>query len=156
MNKVMLVGRLVRDANFTDGEKRSRINFVIAVNRSYGPESDADFIPVVSFGKPGNGLAKLSSYLVKGKQVMVEGRLNINYDPANKKSWVAVVTDRVELLGGGPKKAAPVAETTPEVLDPEEEIEEETPAPAPAPSSRKPAAKPQPAAPADSSGYVSF
>ena len=77
---------------------------------------------------------------MKGKQVLVEGRLNINYDPANKKSWVAVITDRVELLGGGTKKAASV-EAQPEAV----------PAPVTAAPVSKPAAKTS-----GPEGYVSF
>lgn len=78
MNKLVLLGRLVRDpeVRYTPSE-RVVCQFTIAVDRPFANangQREADFIPVVIWGKAaetaGNSLAK-------GQRVLVEGRLQI-------------------------------------------------------------------------------
>ena len=70
MNKVMLVGRFVRDPETqqtTSGIKYSR--FTIAVDRPFG-NNQADFIPVVAWR---NQAEFVDNYLRKGALVAIEG-----------------------------------------------------------------------------------
>lgn len=81
MNKVIFMGRLVADPEFsqTQGGK-SVCKFRIAVDRAYskdGQEKQSDFFQLVSFGKTAELVSK---YFVKGKPILIEGRIqNNNY-----------------------------------------------------------------------------
>lgn len=81
MNKVILMGRLVADPEFsqTQGGK-SVCKFRISVDRAYskdGQEKQSDFFQLVSFGKTAELVSK---YFVKGKPILIEGRIqNNNY-----------------------------------------------------------------------------
>ena len=104
MNKILLVGRLVRDAelSFLAGTGTPKVTFTIAVDRAYQKDKDnkkVDFIPCEQIGKH---VEKLSAYLTKGKLLGVEGELNIDqYEKdGQKKSFTKVKVDRLEFLGG--------------------------------------------------------
>ncbi|GAA0745052.1 single-stranded DNA-binding protein [Clostridium oceanicum] len=104
MNKVMLIGRLVRDAELKKIEDRelSILTFTLAVNRHYKKEDKADFIPVVIFGKHAEVLSK---YMVKGKLVGVEGKLQTRLytnKEGLKKKYMEVICSDVRFLD--PKK----------------------------------------------------
>jgi single-strand DNA-binding protein len=103
INRVVLIGRLARDVEtkFTaQGTAVSR--FSVAVNRRVKSGSEwkeeTDFFDIVLWGHEG-----LSRYLVKGKQVAVEGELNQNRWEKDgvKHSKVEVIASGVQLLGGG-------------------------------------------------------
>lgn len=77
MNKVILMGRLVRDLElrYTTGkEKMAVARFTLAVRRAFvrKGEDDVDFIKCVSFGKSAEFTAK---YFGKGQQMAVIGRI---------------------------------------------------------------------------------
>lgn len=78
MNKVILLGRLVRDpeVRYTPANKVV-CQFTLAVDRPFNNQEgqkEADFIPVVLWGKQ----AELcGNSLTKGQRVLVEGRLQI-------------------------------------------------------------------------------
>lgn len=80
MNKVILMGRLVRDpeiSSSTSGTTFAR--YTIAVDRRFKKEGepDADFFNCTSFGKQAEFVEK---YLKKGTKIVVSGRLqNNNY-----------------------------------------------------------------------------
>ena len=104
MNKILLVGRLVRDAelSFLAGTGTPKVTFTIAVDRAYQKDKDnkkTDFINCEQIGKH---VEKLSTYLTKGKLLGVEGELNIDqYEKdGQKKSFTKVKVDRLEFLGG--------------------------------------------------------
>ena len=104
MNKILLTGRLVRDAelSFLAGTGTPKVTFTIAVDRAYQKDKDnkkTDFIPCEMIGKH---TEKLSTYLAKGKLVGLEGELNIDqYEKdGQKKSFTKVKVDRLEFLGG--------------------------------------------------------
>ena len=104
MNKILLTGRLVRDAelSFLAGTGTPKVTFTLAVDRAYQKDKDnkkTDFIPCEMIGKH---TEKLSSYLTKGKLVGAEGELNIDqYEKdGQKKSFTKVKVDRLEFLGG--------------------------------------------------------
>ena len=75
LNKVIYMGRLVKDAEQTTVNEKSTVtNFTIAVDRDYVPEGEerqADFFLVVAWTLPEKFVKK---YLKKGELVVVEGR----------------------------------------------------------------------------------
>lgn len=75
MNKVILMGRLVRDPEirYSQGEKSTSIaRFSLAVDRKFKQEGQptADFINCLAFGKRAEFLEK---YCKKGTKLVVEG-----------------------------------------------------------------------------------
>lgn len=102
MNKVLIVGRLVRNPDIhttNSGVKYAR--FTIAVDRPFVSASNAqnaDFIPVVAWR---NQVDFIEKYLSKGSLVAVEGRLSSNtYVNAENKNVTSydVHADRVSGL----------------------------------------------------------
>ena len=77
MNKVILMGRLVRDpeVRYSQGEKSTAVaRYTLAVDRKFKKDGDqnADFIGCIAFGKSGEFAEK---YLKKGTKLVVEGRI---------------------------------------------------------------------------------
>lgn len=110
MNKWVGIGRLTKDAElkYTPGAGTPVSTFTLAVDNYNAKEKkhDADFIPIVLWGKSAENLAQ---YLVKGIQVAVAGRISTrSYDAKDgtKRYVTEVVAEMyggVKLLGG--KKA---------------------------------------------------
>lgn len=102
LNKIILIGNLTEDPEMrftTDGSAVTK--YRIAVNRpkkSDGTDSGTDFVPIVCFGR----LAEISGeYLKKGKQILVEGRIqNRSYDTAEGQTkWVTeIVANEMRML----------------------------------------------------------
>ena len=111
MNKWIGIGRLTRDAEmkYTSGGM-AICKFAIAVNaRVKQGESWADeasFFDVTVFGKAAESI---NQYLVKGKQVAIDGRLKQDRweKDGQTHSRVIINADNVQLLGGGNQQAAP-------------------------------------------------
>ena len=101
MNKVIISGYVVRDAELNYiGEGVPKMSFCLGVNRSYQKDKDnkkSDFINFELFGKRAENLCQ---YVTKGKQILVEGELNIdNYEKdGEKRSFTKVKVDRLEFL----------------------------------------------------------
>ena len=94
MNKVILMGRLTRDAE-TFGQKSKVTRFCLAVDRNYG-EDETDFFNCVSFGKQAEFVEK---YLKKGIKVLVTGHLQNNtYEDkqGNKVTATQIITEEIE------------------------------------------------------------
>lgn len=114
VKKVLLIGNLGRDAEtkFTPNGK-AVTKFAIATNRRFkqGDEwrEEVNFTNIVLWGQEA-----LTSFLTKGKQVYIEGRIQTrSYDDKDgrKVYTTEVVAEEVILLGGKsegevPKKAA--------------------------------------------------
>ena len=105
LNKIMLTGRLTKDADmsFLPGSGTPKVTFTVAVDRAYQKDKTnkkVDFIPMEMIGKH---VEKLAPYLTKGKMIGIEGELNIDqYEKDGaKKSFAKVKVDRLEFLGGG-------------------------------------------------------
>ena len=103
MNKVVLIGRLVRDPELRyTGNNLPVATFSIAVNRNFSNqagEREADFINIVVWRKQAENC---KNYLTQGSQVAIEGRIQTrNYDDQNgqKRYVTEVVADNVEFLG---------------------------------------------------------
>ncbi|MDR1785045.1 MAG: single-stranded DNA-binding protein [Spirochaetaceae bacterium] len=105
VNHVILIGRLTRDAElkYTAGGYPIS-NFAIAVNRrkKSGDQwvDEVSYFDITLFGKSAEALKQ---YLVKGKQVAVEGELRQDRweQDGQPRSKVVIVANNVQLLGGG-------------------------------------------------------
>lgn len=96
MNKVILMGRLVRDTEvrYSQGENSTAIaRFTLAVDRrvrsNNSNEQTADFINCVAFGKTAEFLEK---YGCKGTKFVVEGRIQTG-SYTNKDGQKVYTTD---------------------------------------------------------------
>jgi len=106
LNHVVLIGRLTRDAElkYTSGGQ-AVCKFSIAVNRRKKNgdqwEDEANFFDIVVWGKQGESLHQ---YLVKGKMVGVDGELRQDrwQQDGQNRSKVEIITNYLQLLGGGP------------------------------------------------------
>ena len=78
MNKVILMGRLTRDAEirYSQGESATAIaRFSLAVDRRFrrdGDDQNTDFINCVAFGRQGEFAEK---YLKQGTKIVISGRI---------------------------------------------------------------------------------
>ena len=109
MNKILLTGRVVRDAELTyiPGTGTPKLAFTIAVERSYQKDKNNKKVDFINCEQLGKSTENLCQYLTKGKKIAVEGELNIdNYDKdGEKRSFTKVKIDRVEFLGGDIKSS---------------------------------------------------
>lgn len=112
MNKVILMGRLVRDPETTytnAADPLAICKYTLAVNRRFkkNGEQEADFINCVAFGKAGEFADK---YFKKGQMVSVVGRIQVrSYDDKDgNKRWVTeVITEEQFFAESKAKESAP-------------------------------------------------
>lgn len=104
MNKVVLIGRLTKDIElkYIPGEKNTAVaTFSLAVNRNFKNKDgnyDADFINCTVFGKTAE---TMSNNLSKGRQIAVEGRIQVRNYEANdgtKRYVTEVVVNEFQFL----------------------------------------------------------
>jgi len=94
MNKAILMGRLTRDPEVRYSQNNLPITtFTLAVNRRFarqGDEIQADFIPVVAFGKTAEFCEK---YYRKGQQVLIAGRIQVRSwdDNEGKRRYITEI-----------------------------------------------------------------
>ena len=112
VNKVILLGHLGKDAEtkFTpSGVARS--NFTIATNRRWKDQSSGEWKEVTDWHNVVLWRSEnLANYLLKGKQVYVEGRLESRSweDKEGQKKYITeVVADDLVLLGGRGESGGP-------------------------------------------------
>ena len=124
MNKIMLTGRLVKDAemSFLPGTGMPKITFTMAIDRVYQKDKNnkkVDFIPIEMLGAH---TEKLAQYVTKGKMIGIIGELHIDqYEKdGQKKSFTKVNADRLEFLGGGKQEDHDPTGKFKEVLDDDE------------------------------------
>lgn len=96
MNRVILMGRLVRDPDvrYTSGEKPTAVaRYTLAVDRKFkrDGEQTADFISCVAFGKQGQFA---ENYLHQGMKMVVVGRIQTG-SYTNKDGQRVYTTDVV-------------------------------------------------------------
>ena len=97
INRCILIGRLTADpeCRFTTNEIPV-CRFTIAITRR--KKEEADFIAIVAW----RGLAKIcAEYLKKGKQVAIEGRLQVrSYEKDGQKRYMTeIIADSMQMLG---------------------------------------------------------
>ncbi|MFA7567414.1 MAG: single-stranded DNA-binding protein [Alkalispirochaeta sp.] len=105
INHVVLVGRLVRDAQLKYTNSGLAIcEFSIAINnrRKQGDEwvDEPNFFDITLFGRQGEAIQR---YLTQGKQVGVDGQLRQDRwqtPEGQNRSKVGIVANNVMLLGG--------------------------------------------------------
>jgi single-strand DNA-binding protein len=106
MNKVTLIGRLTKDPElkFTPGAGTAVATFTVAVDRrlpNKDGQREADFIPIVVWGKPAENTA---NYMSKGKLIAISGRIQTrSYDAKDgtKRYVTEVVAEEVQFLDRG-------------------------------------------------------
>lgn len=104
INTVVLVGRLTRDAQLkytNNGLAITELSIAVNSQRKQGDQwvDEANFFDVTAFGRQGEAIQR---YLVKGKQVGVEGRLKQDRwqnQEGQNRSKVTIVANNVMLLG---------------------------------------------------------
>ena len=113
LNHVSLIGRLTRDAEYKVLPSGQAVcNFSIAVNRRRKNgdswEDEANYFDIVLWGKQADSLNR---YLVKGKQIGVDGELRQDrwQQDGQNRSKVVISATNVQLLGGGPGQGSPGA-----------------------------------------------
>lgn len=113
MNKFQFLGRLTKNVEERLTTSGSTVaSFDIAVNRRFADESGnraTDFFKIVAFGKTSEFVAK---YFKKGKQVLVEGRIqNRTWQDENGQKRYATdfIADQVYFADSSDK--APVEDT---------------------------------------------
>ena len=104
LNKVILIGRLTRDAELKSiASGQTVCKFSIAVNRRKKSgdqwEDEAGFFDIVLWGRSGE---TLHQYLLKGKMVAVDGELRHErwQQDGQNRSKIEIVANFVQLLGG--------------------------------------------------------
>lgn len=118
VNHVILIGRLTRDAElkYTSGGM-AVCKFALAVNkrRKQGEQwiEECNFFDIVAWGKSGESL---NQYLVKGKQVAVEGELHQNRweQDGQARSKIDINANNIQLLGGDKQSAERKQESIPQ------------------------------------------
>ena len=109
MNAVNVSGRLTKDVELrTTVSGKSVANFTLAVKREFAKEGEpqADFFPVVVWGKPAENCA---AYVGKGWYVNIKGRLQTrNYEDDNgTRHYVTeIVANIVEFVTAPKEKVA--------------------------------------------------
>ena len=118
INRVILVGRLVKDAELKFTSASTPVTrFSVAVNRSRKNgdqwEEEVSYIDIVLWGRSAESISK---FLTKGKQVAVEGELRQNRweQDGQQRSKLEVVAAQ---QGSFAKKSAPVSTPEPEHVD---------------------------------------
>ena len=101
MNKAILFGRLTKDVDLrTTPSGRSVAMLTLAIDRPVTKDGnkEADFIPVVLWGKTAEAVAR---YVHKGQSLLVEGRIQVrSYDgkDGQKRYATEVVADKAEFI----------------------------------------------------------
>jgi len=97
MNKVFILGHLVRDAEMRYANNGSGVaNVTVAVNRSYGDETD--FIDVTIWDRGNYKQAEYNKNARKGDLVLVKGELRQDRwedNDGNKRSKLKINADKV-------------------------------------------------------------
>lgn len=134
MNKVILIGRLTRDPEFSyfGSDNKACASFTLAVDRRIKKEGEqnADFVSCVAFGKTAEFLEK---YVRKGTKLVVEGRIQTgsytNKD-GNKVYTTDVLVDTTEFAESKNSNSNAKPEPAPEpegFMNIPDSIEEELP-----------------------------
>lgn len=101
MNKVVLLGRAIKDIEVTQTQGGTSIaKFCLAVNRPF-KKDETDFINCIAFGKTAEVLAQ---YIKKGNQLAIHGRIQTgSYDAKDgtKRYTTDVIVEGFDFVSGG-------------------------------------------------------
>ena len=103
MNKVVLIGNLVKDAElkFTPNSGKAVCSFTIAINEGWGDNKKTEYINIVAWNKTAEAIV---NYTKKGDKIAVVGRIQTrSYDAQDgtKRYVTEVVASEVEFLSNG-------------------------------------------------------
>lgn len=139
INHVVLIGRLTKDAELRYTSSGMAVaNISLAINQRRKRDNqwvdEAHFFDAVVWGKQAEAI---SQYLVKGKQIALEGQLRQNRweQDGQKRSRVEISANNVQLLGsrsggtgeGGGPSPAPDAEHSSDSVPSAEGFEDDIP-----------------------------
>ena len=118
MNKIILLGRLTKDAEvrYSQGQNSTAIaSFSVAANRKFkrDGEPDADFFNCTAFGKQAEFVEK---YLKKGTKILLSGRVqNDNYTnkEGQKVYSVRIIVEEIEFAESKGSDAGTQQQATP-------------------------------------------
>ena len=113
LNEVVISGRLTRDSELRHTPNGTPVtDVIIASNRIWSKDSDRQeettFVDITIWGRQAESLQE---YLVKGRHVMVVGRLKLNKwetEEGNKRSKLTMVAEKINLTpntGGSGKNS---------------------------------------------------
>ncbi len=112
MNKVFLIGRLVRDPELRYTSSNIPVaTFSLAVNRNFtgqNGERETDFINIAVWRKQAENLQK---YCSKGSQIAIDGRIQVrDYEDQNgqKRYVTEVVAESIQFLDTKKQDQKPV------------------------------------------------
>ncbi|AYE34156.1 single-stranded DNA-binding protein [Clostridium septicum] len=119
MNKIVLLGKLIRDPELKTLENNEKLftRFIIAVDRNFKSQDGtrkADLIPVTLWGRKAEVVCK---YMKKGSYISLSGRLRTgSYEDkdGNKKYIAEVVGEDFKFVGG--RKWEKEEDSTEEIL----------------------------------------
>jgi single-strand DNA-binding protein len=104
INNVILVGRLTKDATvdyLPNGSAVASISIAVNRNKKEGEQwiNEVSYFDISLFGKQAESLRQ---YLLKGKQIAIQGSLRQDRweKDGQKFSKVSIVAENVQLLGG--------------------------------------------------------
>lgn len=108
LNEVVISGRLTRDSELRHTPNGTAVtDIIIASNRIWSKDADRQeettFVDVTIWGKQAESL---HAYLVKGRHIMVVGRLKLNKwetEEGAKRSKLTMVAEKINLTPGGGK-----------------------------------------------------
>ena len=113
-NIINIHGRLTRDPEMKVGSSGAEYcKFSVAVDKFNGKDHDTDFFDCTAFGKTG---AAISKFFTKGKEILVEGRMesNTSEKDGQKRTFWGLTVENVEFCGNkGDQSAAPAPATAP-------------------------------------------
>ena len=108
LNEVIVSGRLTRDSELRYTPNGTAVtDVIVASNRIWSKDSDRQeettFVDITIWGKQAESL---NEYLVKGRHIMVVGRLKLNKwetDDGAKRSKLTMIAEKINLTPGGGK-----------------------------------------------------
>ena len=126
MNKIILTGRTTINAelSYLPSVGTPKMAFSLAVERNYQKDKNNKVVDYINCEMLGKHTENLCQYITKGKQIIVEGELNIdNYEKdGEKRSFTKVKVDRLEFQKGGASNTERkgISEPSFEVIDNED------------------------------------
>ena len=105
MNKIILSGGITRDAelSFIGSTGTPKMAFSLAVERGYQKKGEENRIDYINCEMLGKHVENLCQYITKGKQIFIEGELNIDsyMKDDERKTYTKVKVDKLEFQKGG-------------------------------------------------------
>lgn len=108
MNKVTVMGRMTKDPELKYTPSGDAVTtFTIAVDRRFSKDKEADFFPIVVWGKQAESTA---TYVNKGKRILISGRLQARSWDAkdgSKRYITEIVAEEVSFIDWAETKQDP-------------------------------------------------